>query len=97
MSRLPSPTPAPGPRGVTLPLRVPVEWAIDNGYASRLPNGAPGIACSLGLDDDRVIFHYLTGRPAPDNFEAGSAAEAQWTYRSGAASDRSARISRLAR
>lgn len=62
-----------------------MNWMIEHHYASqpvdRFGEKIPGVGCSLSPSDDRVIFHYVTGKRAPENFPPGSAGEAQFTYK----------------
>ena len=102
MSKVPSTNPAPGAKGVTLQLRdIPTEWAVENGYAETVDRRyrgyySEGIRWLPGADKERVLFHFLYGRPAPTNHWNG-VAKAQWEYRpSGNLRDRMLRAQGLA-
>lgn len=101
MARAPSSTPAPGPKGASLPARVPIEWMIEHGYASEIHDrfGAkiPGVGVSVSPSDDRMIFHFTTGKRAPANFPEGSPGAAQFGYKpSGTLAERAIRAAFVA-
>lgn len=73
---------------------------IEQGYANemrdRFGEKIPGVGCSFSPSDERMIFHYVTGKAAPANFPPGSAGEAQFTYKSrGNANARAAAVMEL--
>lgn len=95
--------PAVGPKGVTLTLSaVPDEWAAGHGYGEivsmRAAYGYGGAHGTLrwkpGVDKERVLFHYLSGKPAPAN--RGGEAGDQFNYKPrGKQADRALQVSAL--
>jgi hypothetical protein len=78
---------------VTLTLgMVPDDWAAEHGYGEvvthNLGHGraSTGLRWRPGVDVERVVFHYLYGRPAPAN-RGGEYAE-QYSYPKGAGKTR---------
>ncbi len=80
-------------RALSLPLTlrlglVPAEWAAEHGYGEMVMHhygrgrSSTGLRWTPGIDAERVIFHYLNGRPAPCNYTGR--AGAQWEYPTGA-------------
>jgi hypothetical protein len=74
---------------------VPDDWAVQHGYAEYVTQRGSRsnywgtsqsgpefttIKWKSNVDPDRVIYHYLAGTPAPENFPKGLAAAEQWSY-----------------
>jgi hypothetical protein len=70
---------------VTLSLSlVPDEWAVEQGYGTLVRRSYGGsdpgrvfLRWNSGIDEERVLFHFLYGRPAPPN--KGSYIDGRWT------------------
>jgi hypothetical protein len=90
----------PPPSGTTLSLSmIPNEWAIEHGYGDIRSSlyGRRGTTQERREKEDRMIFHFLYGRPPPKNFPERSAAGKQWTFKSkGTKAEREKLLNRIA-
>jgi hypothetical protein len=63
---------------------IPADWAVEQGYGQLVRRSYGGsdpgrgfLRWNPGIEEERVIYHFLYGRPAPEN--RGSYVEGRWT------------------